>query len=366
MSEHPDTPPAGRAAAPDPLDASRPVPQPRRAAPSDAGLAPVPGGPVPAIELQELTKDFGRHHVLDRVSLSVEPGSIYGFLGVNGAGKTTTIRILLGLARPSSGRALVLGHELAHSPADARAKVAFAPDVPAFPAWMRAEQYLRFVASTFSMSGTQASRRTGMLLEVSGLAGVRQPIGAWSRGMKQRLGIAQALVNSPEVIVCDEPTSALDPLGRKDVLDMISALSGRATVFFSTHVLTDVERVCDHLAVLDRGRLVAEGGVEQLKAQHGSGRQITVELTGLVPGDDPARELAGLRWCQRVVPQPRTDLAPGEICLLLGTDDELAAAHDLPALATRHGWGLRRVEPRELSLEEVFVDIVHPGAEEDS
>lgn len=319
---------------------------------------------APAIELRRLTKDYHGRRVLDQVSLEVPAGSVFGFLGANGAGKTTTIRILLGLARATSGSALVLGRELATSPAAVRGQVAFAPDVPAFPSWMRAEQFLGFVASTFSMDSAQAARRTGMLLEASGLAGVRQPIGAWSRGMKQRLGIAQALFNSPTVLVCDEPTSALDPLGRKDVLDMISALSGRATVFFSTHVLTDVERVCDEVAVLDRGHVMAQGGIEQLKSQHGSGRNILVEFTDVLPGGDPLRAVAALGWCRRLVPQPVNGAPPGNVVLVVETADERAAAHDLPALAAANRWGLRRLEPRELSLEEVFVDIVHAPDEE--
>ncbi len=321
-------------------------------------------GGEPAIWLQALTKEYRHRRVLNEVTLRVEPGSVFGFLGANGAGKTTTIRILLGLARPTSGRALILGQDLAISPAQARCAVGFAPDVPVFPSWMRAQQYLRFVASTFSMNPAQATRRAGMLLEISGLSGISQPIGAWSRGMKQRLGIAQALLNSPRVLVCDEPTSALDPLGRKDVLDMISALSGRATVFFSTHVLTDVERVCDQMAVLDRGRLVAQGGIEQIKAQHGSGRRIIVEFTDLAPGDDPVKAVAAFGWCERVVSQQTNDMPLGDAALLVEASDERAAAHDLPALAAESRWGLRRLEPQELSLEDVFVDIVGPHAEE--
>lgn len=291
---------------------------------------------TPIIEIHELSKRFKHQLALDRLSLEVPAGSVFGFLGPNGAGKTTTIRILLGLARATSGTAKVHG------------TIGFLPDVPAFYPWMKAPEYLRFCASLFGLDATTTDRRIGLLLELAGLSGVRTPIGGYSRGMKQRLGVAQAMINGPELLILDEPTSALDPIGRHEVLALISSLAGHTTVFFSTHILSDVERVCDQVAVLAAGRLVAADRTAALRARYGGTQKIRVEL--VERRADLPSVLAGEPWlegCERT-----------EDAWAISVNDLDAAAHRLPQLAAAEGWGLRRLEPWEATLEDVFVKLV--------
>ena len=301
-----------------------------------------------AVRATGLTKSYGSKVVLDSLDLEVDEGSIFGFLGPNGAGKTTTLRLTTGLARPSRGSIEVLGRD-AHAAGNAvRSAIGFLPDVPAFYDWMTAPEFLAFTAGLFGLTGTVLSERTEMLLDLAGLTGVTTKIGGYSRGMKQRLGIAQALINAPRLLLLDEPTSALDPMGRKDVLDMVASLRGRTTVFFSTHILSDVERVCDTVAILDRGRLVAHGPIDELKARYGK-EKVILEVTD--SADDVAREISERPWATAVT-RGRT----GSIEITV--TDLGAAQHDIPAIVAGHRSGLSRLEAGEINLEEIFVELV--------
>ena len=222
---------------------------------------------------------------------------MFGFHGPNGAGKTTTLRILAGLARPTSGAARVLGHDVTEAGGDVRALIGFLPDVPAFYKWMTAPQNLRFAGSLFGLRGDVLDARVAALLDLAGLAGVGTRIGGFSRGMKQRLGVAQALVNAPRLLPLDEPTSALDPIGRREVLAIVAALRGRTTVCFSTHVLADVERVRDSVAVIDHGRVAAHAPIDELRLRRGGLSRLAVEV------DEPQRlaaALEGAAWLRAV------------------------------------------------------------------
>jgi ABC-2 type transport system ATP-binding protein len=190
------------------------------------------------------------------------------------------------------------------------------------------------------------------LLDLAGLADVRTRIGGYSRGMKQRLGVAQALVNAPRLLMLDEPTSALDPIGRRDVLDMISSLAGRTTVFFSTHILADVERVCDTVAVLDRGRVVAQAPIGELKSRYGARRLVVEVASGT---EDLAAAFRERPWATAVE-------INSEGAILLAVDDLEAAERGIPALVAQRGLALRRLEGGEVTLEEVFVDLVGEGS----
>jgi ABC-2 type transport system ATP-binding protein len=304
-----------------------------------------------AIAIEGLAKRYGEAMALDGVTLTVPAGSVFGFLGPNGAGKTTTLRILAGLARPSGGSARVLGHDVTAEADAVHRLIGYLPDVPGFYKWMTATDYLQLSGRLFGLTGPALQERVEVLLDLAGLSGVTTKVGGYSRGMKQRLGVAQALINSPRVLLLDEPTSALDPIGRREVLEMIAALAGNTTVFFSTHILADVERVCDTVAILARGCVVEQAAIEDLKTRHGGAHRVVIEV------DDPARlreALLAAPWAEDVAVDGRE--------LQVEVTDLEAAFRDVPALVAERRLALRRFEAAEVSLEDVFVDLVEDSA----
>ena len=227
------------------------------------------------LRIDHLTKSFGATKAIDDISLAVPDGCIFGFIGENGAGKTTTMKLVLGLLRPDSGQIHICDEPVRFGMTKTNRLVGYLPDVPEFYNYMRAKEYLRFCGEVVGLRPKTIVSRANDLLELVGLGDVHKRIGAYSRGMKQRLGVAQALMNRPRLLICDEPTSALDPIGRKEVLDILTRIQGDTTVIFSTHILSDVERVCDRAAVLHKGRIVLDGTLAELKARHGpTGLQI--------------------------------------------------------------------------------------------
>jgi ABC-2 type transport system ATP-binding protein len=216
---------------------------------------------------------------------------------------------------------------------------------------MTAREVMQFAGRLFGMTSALIEDRTTSLLDMAGLGAVRNRVGGFSRGMKQRLGIAQALINAPRLLLLDEPTSALDPMGRRDVLEMIAALRGRTTVFFSTHILADVERVCDTVAILDRGRVVAGGLIAELKQRYSASR-LAIQVDGDI--DPLADAFATSPWLSGL------ERAPG--FLRLTVTDLDAARRDVLEVLTRSPAPLRRFEVEEASLEDVFVELLSPPA----
>lgn len=304
-------------------------------------------GESPAIEITRLVKTFGDAVALDGIDLAVPQGSVFGFLGPNGAGKTTALRILTGLARPTAGAARILGEDVSTAGNAVRSRIGYLPDVPGFYPWMTALELVEFAGRLFAIAPTVLRERAESLLEMAGLSDVRTKVGGFSRGMKQRLGIAQALINAPSVLLLDEPTSALDPIGRREVLEMIGSLRGRTTVFFSTHILADVERVCDTVAILDRGRVVANAPIAELKRRAAVDR-LVIEVTG-----DPTALISELEtrpWLRSI--------SRREGPLTLAVSDLASAQRELPAAIAAAGLGLKRFEGAEVSLEDMFVELV--------
>ncbi|HAX73678.1 MAG TPA: ABC transporter ATP-binding protein [Firmicutes bacterium] len=220
------------------------------------------------LEVKHLSKQFGPHNVINDLSFNVPKGCIFGFLGQNGAGKTTTMKMILGLLKSSHGDIYVCGEKVTYGDNVTNRYIGYLPDVPEFYSYMTPREYLKLCGEITKMPKHKIKEKTEALLELVGLSDVNRKIGGFSRGMKQRLGIAQALLNEPKLLICDEPTSALDPLGRKEILDILLKVKDQTTVIFSTHILSDVERICDQVAVLHEGHLVLEGSLPQLKQSH--------------------------------------------------------------------------------------------------
>ena len=218
-----------------------------------------------ALKIENLHKSFGKNTIINGLSMSIPENTIFGFLGKNGAGKTTTMKMILGFLKKDEGSIKVFGEEVSFGQSKTNKFIGYLPDVPEFYGYMTAKEYLNLCGSITGLSKNEIKNKSEELLELVGLRDVNKRISGYSRGMKQRLGIAQALLNSPKLLICDEPTSALDPLGRKEILDIILKIKDSTTVIFSTHILSDVEAICDHVVVLDKGKNVLEGSIDELK-----------------------------------------------------------------------------------------------------
>ncbi|MFR9282374.1 MAG: ABC transporter ATP-binding protein [Peptoniphilus lacrimalis] len=218
-----------------------------------------------ALKIGNLHKSFGKNKIINGLSISIPENTIFGFLGKNGAGKTTTMKMILGFLKKDEGSIKVFGEEVSFGQSKTNRFIGYLPDVPEFYGYMTAKEYLNLCGAITGLSKNEIENKSEELLELVGLRDVNKRISGYSRGMKQRLGIAQALLNSPKLLICDEPTSALDPLGRKEILDIILKIKDFTTVIFSTHILSDVEAICDHVVVLDKGKNVLEGSIYELK-----------------------------------------------------------------------------------------------------
>ncbi len=306
----------------------------------------------PAIEARGLTKRFGSILALDRLDLAVPRGSIFGLLGPNGAGKTTTIRILAGLARPTAGSASVAGVPVGLGQPELRRRLGYLDQDPRFYSWMKGRELLELVGRLHGIRGPELRARVAGMLERTGLTGAAERrIGGYSGGMRQRLGIAQALVHAPELLILDEPVSSLDPEGRRDLLELVAGLRGEATVVFSTHVLADVERICDRVAILDRGRRVTEGPLEELLAAHAR------PIYNLDPA--PHQEAAVAALVDRLRAAPWTvDVTITPAGLRVTVADPDAAAGAILPLVVACGVALDSFERARPTLEDVFLELV--------
>jgi len=220
---------------------------------------------VEILKVENLCKSFGTHKVIDGLSFSVDEHTIYGFLGQNGSGKTTTMKMILGLLKSDSGTITICGEKVTYGETKTNKYIGFLPDVPEFYGYMRPMEYLKLCGEITGLSKQAIKEKSEELLTLVGLIDVKRKIGGFSRGMKQRLGIAQALLNEPRILICDEPTSALDPVGRKDILDILLSIKDKTTVIFSTHILSDVERVCENIGMINDGKLAISGNINALK-----------------------------------------------------------------------------------------------------
>jgi ABC-2 type transport system ATP-binding protein len=304
--------------------------------------------PAPAVWCSGLRKRYGRRTAVHDVSLEVGRGEVVGLLGPNGAGKTTVIKMLLGLARPDAGETMLLGQSAA-APA-ARARVGYLPELFRYQPWLTAAEVLALHVR-LTGAGVPAQEQRDCLSLVGLAERARDRVGGFSKGMQQRLGLAVALVARPELVILDEPTSALDPLGRADVRDIVLSLKSRdVAVLLNSHLIGEVERVCDRVVILDRGRVAASGTLAELLGQ----RELRLRLTDLSPAAE-----------ERLTATGDVERAGDWFKVTLPADDDATAVPDLVRDLAALGARVHAVEPARISLEERLLGILRAGEEGD-
>ena len=310
------------------------------------------------IELQGLTKDYGGLRALDAATAVVPRGRV-GLLGPNGAGKSTLVKCLLGLVRPTAGRATVLGIDAGARPLELRRRVGYVPEVDCHIPGMTAVEFVAYMGQLCGMAARAARSRAHEVLEYVGLDEERyRAVDGFSFGMRQRVKLAQALVHDPELLLLDEPTNGLDPVGREQMLELIRELGSEhgIAILHSSHLLQEVERVCDQVLVLGQGRVLASGSLEELR--RGSGEGLIVRVQGAAGAFVEALAREGLSWAE---------LAPGRGRVTRAAAGEEPLATCALRAAVAAGVGLRELTPVRSSLEEVFFGLLdaapaQPGA----
>lgn len=294
------------------------------------------------LNITNLKKNFGDKEVLKGLNLSVPEKSIFGFIGKNGAGKTTTMKMVLGLLKPDEGEITVAGEKVVYGQTTTNRHIGYLPDVPEYYSFMTPMEYLRFCGEITGMKKSELTDRSKELLELVGLGDEKHRIKGFSRGMKQRLGIAQALLSSPKLLICDEPTSALDPVGRKEILDILLAVREQTTVLFSTHILSDVERICTDVAFLNEGKVHMQGKLSNIKAGYRS-EEYLVETEK----EEDALLLQGaFKDCK----------VQGRNQILFSEKEN--SLHDLLGLVTERKIPVLKIERMEPTLESLFMEVV--------
>ncbi len=294
------------------------------------------------LNITNLKKNFGDKEVLKGLNLSVPEKSIFGFIGKNGAGKTTTMKMVLGLLKPDEGQISVAGEKVVYGQTATNRHIGYLPDVPEYYSFMTPMEYLRFCGEITGMKKSELNDRSEELLDLVGLGEEKHRIKGFSRGMKQRLGIAQALLNGPKLLICDEPTSALDPVGRKEILDILLAVREQTTVLFSTHILSDVERICTDVAFLNEGKVHMQGKLADIKAGYR-----TEEYLVETEKEEDALFLASVFKDCKV--QGRNQIIFSE------KENNL---HDLLGLVTERKIPVLKIERVEPTLESLFMEVV--------
>ena len=294
------------------------------------------------LQITNLQKHFGDKKVLKGLNLSVPEQSIFGFIGQNGAGKTTTMKMVLGLMNPDAGEILVAGEKVSFGQTATNRHIGYLPDVPEYYSFMTPTEYLMFCGEITGMRREEIKPRVKELLDLVGLGGEKHRIKGFSRGMKQRLGIAQALLSHPKLLICDEPTSALDPVGRKEILDILLAVREQTTVLFSTHILSDVERICTDIAFLNDGVVTTQGKLADIKAGYRSEKY----FLETEKESDIALILAAFSDCTRIG-QTQIEFSEKEHTLF-----------EVLQYISNQKISVLKIERMEPSLESLFMEVV--------
>jgi ABC-2 type transport system ATP-binding protein len=310
------------------------------------------------ITVTELTKRYARHTAVDHVSFEVQKGQIVGFLGPNGAGKTTTMRMLTCFLPPTSGQATVAGFDVLEQPFEVKKRIGYLPEMPPLYPEMRTAEYLAFVGSLKGLTGAELTKRVEYVLDRCSVADVRDKLlGKLSKGYRQRVGLAQAIIHNPDVLILDEPTSGLDPKQINETRDLIKSLAGDHTIILSTHILPEVEQTCQYVLIINKGKLVVKDSVNNLQNRARGAESLLVEVGGR-NGD-----------VDYTLVQRRLELIPGVSRVVFKEKVQNRAAFevesrkdgfvrgDLARTIVESGWDLNELRPTAVSLEEIFLQL---------
>jgi len=317
------------------------------------------------ITVKELTKRYARTQAVDHISFEVAKGQIVGFLGPNGAGKTTTMRILTCFMPPTSGTATVAGFDVLEQPMEVKKRIGYLPETPPLYPEMETGEYLKFVGQLKGLSGAELQKRIDYVCERCAIVEVRgKLIGKLSKGYRQRVGLGQAIIHNPDVLILDEPTAGLDPKQINETRDLIKSLAGSHTIILSTHILPEVEQTCEQVVIINKGKLVATDSVRNLQARARGAESMVLEVGGRNGNLEPAtvqQKLERVSGVSRVVCKQQVD---SRAVFEIESQKGRLVRGDLARAVVESGWDLNELRPAAMSLEEVFLQLT--GKEENA
>jgi ABC-2 type transport system ATP-binding protein len=310
------------------------------------------------ISVKELTKRYARTIAVDQISFEIAKGQIVGFLGPNGAGKTTTMRMLTCFLPPSAGTAKVAGFDVLEQPLEVKKRIGYLPETPPIYPEMETGEYLKFVGKLKGLKGADLQKRVEYVCDRCAIADVKKKLlGKLSKGYRQRVGLAQAIVHNPEVLILDEPTAGLDPKQINETRDLIKDLAGEHTIILSTHILPEVEQTCEQVIIINKGKLVATDSVKNLQARARGAESVLIEIAGRDGNLEVPivqHKLEQVSGVSRVLCRQQVDSrALFEVESLKGR----LIRGDLARAVVQAGWDLNELRPAAMSLEEVFLQL---------
>jgi gliding motility-associated transport system ATP-binding protein len=319
------------------------------------------------IEVQELSKRYARTTAVDQISFEVAKGQIVGFLGPNGAGKTTTMRILTCFLPPSAGRATVAGFDVLEQPLEVKKRIGYLPETPPIYPEMETTDYLKFVGKLKGLSGADLQKRVDYVCDRCAIADVKtRLLGKLSKGYRQRVGLAQAIIHNPDVLILDEPTAGLDPKQINETRDLIKGLAGGHTIILSTHILPEVEQTCEQVIIINKGKLVATDSVRNLQARARGAESVLLEVAGRNGNLETSKvqqRLERVSGVGRVLCKQQLDT---RAVFEVESQKGHLVRGDLARAVVESGWDLNELRPAAMSLEEVFLQLTGSEASAES
>src|SRR6185369_15067616 len=310
------------------------------------------------INVKNLTKRYARTVAVDGISFDVGKGQIVGFLGPNGAGKTTTMRILTCFLPPSDGTATVAGFDVLEQPLEVKKRIGYLPETPPIYQEMETDEYLRFVGQLKGLTGAELERRINYVSERCSISDVRKKLlGKLSKGYRQRVGLAQAIIHNPDVLILDEPTAGLDPKQINETRDLIRSLAGDHTIILSTHILPEVEQTCEQVVIINKGRLVATDSVRNLQARARGAESVVLEVAGRDTALDVGKVQQRLQQIAGVGGVVLRNQFDSHAVFEIEGQKGALVRGDLARAVVESGWDLNELRPAAMSLEEVFLQL---------